>query len=90
LRKKANAYERLDKSWKRSSANWDRQVKIYNTLISYNQKEAQTWRKAFFDLQKKKAPKTSWTQSPVLWFSVGVVAAVGVTVAVALAINAGK
>ena len=90
LRKKAYAYESLNKNWKRSQNNWNRQVTHYDNLIRYNQTEAKTWRTAFLDLQKQKAPKTSWTQSPILWFAVGVVTTTAVTVVVVMAVNASK
>jgi len=90
LRSKARKLETLDQNWKLSQSNWKQQTTAYNDLIKYNQQEAKTWREAFLELQKQKAPKDSWTKSPVLWFTIGIVSATALTVVVVMAINAGK
>ena len=79
---------RLDLNWKRASGRWGRQVKHYGNLIMYNQKEAKTWRDAFYKLKDQKVPPKSWTQSPWLWFGVGVGVTVAVVVGTVAAVNA--
>lgn len=86
--KARESYKALDKNWKRAELRWDRQTKIYGNLLAYNQKEATTWRKAFYELKKQKVPPKSWTESPWLWFGVGVATTIAITVGTALIINA--
>lgn len=82
------SYKNLDQNWKRAELRWDRQTKIYGNLLEYNQKEAKTWRDAFYKLKKQKIPPKSWTESPWLWFGVGVATTIAITVGTALIINA--
>lgn len=78
----------LDENWKKSQLNWSAQSRVLGNLVAYNQKEAKTWRDAFYELKKQKVPSRPWHEHPALWFTVGVVATVGIIGVTAVIINA--
>jgi hypothetical protein len=80
-------YKTLDQQWKISLETWKVQQKQFNIIIGSNQEQKKYWKDAFDKLQKQKFPKKHWTENPVLWFSLGAITAVGVTIGVAFIIN---
>lgn len=65
-------YQLLDKRWKKSMANWEKQTTTGQLMIAEYKKIGKTWETAFFNLQKQKVPPKSWTENPLVWVFVGV------------------
>lgn len=76
-------YKRMDELWKQSEQNWQKQREQYQGITEIQQKEATTWRTAFYELEKRKNPQQHWYQHPALWFTVGAVVTVGVIIGAA-------
>lgn len=70
-------YQELDARWKQSFESWQKQEALYQKMGLEYKTMAQSWEKAFFKLKDQKTPSVSWTQSNVLWLSVGVVVTAG-------------
>lgn len=80
------AYKKLDEKWKLTQAVWKRESILQDKIIEEYKKQASIWRKSWLKLKKIKTPKPHWSESKVLWLSVGIVVGVGATVAVTAAI----
>lgn len=67
-------YKNIDASWKMSLKVWKEQQAKYVEIVGLHKQNAENWRKSFFKIKDMKSPPASWTKSPLLWFSVGVLA----------------
>ena len=85
IKKKSEAnYQKLDKNWQRTEILWSNTLKSHREIKVELKNQAQYWRDAFQKLQKERTPpKKLWYESRVLWLSVGIVAGIATTSAVA-------
>jgi len=68
------AYKKIDASWKLSMKVWKSQDAKYREIIGLHKENTKNWQDSFFKIKNMKSPPASWTKSPLLWFSIGVVA----------------
>lgn len=72
-KEKEKAHQEMEKSFKRSQEGWKEQSQLYERVVMREREQAELWKKAFIK-------KPQWYESPVFWFSVGVLTATAITI----------
>lgn len=82
--------KRLALSFAASEKTYKEQGETYVKMLSLQQAETVEWRNQYYRLQRQKIPERSWVEHPALWFTVGVVATLGIVVGSVALFNALK
>lgn len=78
-KEKEKSHQEMEKSFKRSQEGWKEQSQLYERVVMREREQAELWKKAFIK-------KPQWYESPVFWFSVGVLTATAITITVIVAL----